>query len=156
MTSRQAVLESLEQMKRLTESEDTARIRSAWLQSIKDLFVKFEGWLQTARDRDLLQVRRGEVALSEERLGDYSAPGLTIAIPGGLTISIVPRARFVAGASGRVDFHFPPREAALLQRTNGDWEFAILDDRLGYRMVPLNEESFWMTIGKLIGRESAW
>jgi hypothetical protein len=151
MTSKQTVLDSLEKQKNAEWSDEVAAIKKEWLTSLDRLFGKISEWLRDAAERKLLEVKPGQIGVREERLGGYFAPSCDIVAPSGITLRIVPTARFIVGANGRVDLLCPPNEAILVRKNGDDWAFAELDAPRGWRFIPLTEESFWEVLGKLVG-----
>jgi hypothetical protein len=95
----------------------------------------------------------GEVAVSveEEQLGRYDAPSLKIITPVGKAVHIVPKARLVVGAYGRVDFVCSPKKLILVQSRPGQWHFVDLKpDKGGWSYGELTEDSFWKALQYLL------
>ena len=155
------LIDFLRQQKHHTEHEQVswAEIREAWIKDLHDLMSQFKEWLQDAVAEHLLTVEESEVLLSENNLGTYSAPALTICAPRSRSVHIVPKARVVLGSEGRVDFESGPNRAKLL-RVAGDWKF-VREDFSGSPLGPLaapmkreladlNEQNFRETIRELL------
>jgi len=127
---------------------DPEEVRSEWLSELRRLFKTFRTWTKDAKRQGLLEIRNESVHLEEERLGGYDAPALRIASPR-VAIRIVPRARNVIGALGRVDFETPSERLILIRSDSNTWKFARL---VGHRWetTELTEGTFWNVLGSLL------
>lgn len=98
-------------MNAATESEI-----STFLSKIEDFFSDLEKWSSEVG----LTTTRGSVEVSEEILGTYSAPTLTIIDSTGESIAeAVPIGRSIVGANGRVDLNGTYDKAILLALSEG-------------------------------------
>lgn len=108
-------------------------------------------WLSEAEQEALLSVTEYSISIHEERLGSYDAPALEIITPGGLAVSIRPKARFVVGGMGRVDFGTSSKSRILVRKDRATWQFACLVPAEGrWSFVDLDENSFWQTLNDLM------
>jgi hypothetical protein len=150
MSEKNRVLDQLKaQKKALAEEEpDPKQVREDWKKDLKDLFDKFRDWTKDAEQAGLLEIQEQEVHLEDSRLGKYVAPALRLQAPR-TGIRIIPKARYVAGARGRVDLETPTQRLMLLRTDKHTWKFARL---VGHRYVTadLTEDSFWKEIGDLL------
>jgi hypothetical protein len=87
------------------------RLREEWTQAVRDLerdvadWAKAEGW----------KVSASEKVVSEESIGDYTIPDLTIETPEGHRLILEVKGRGPASASGRVQlFAWPTLFRVLL------------------------------------------
>jgi hypothetical protein len=151
MTIKQAVLEKLRNLKNGDRTPESSKIVADWLDALNKLFQQLQAWLSEAVDQKLLEVHYGQRAFYEEKLGEYTAPVIRIAMSTGIEVKIAPKARFAAGTQGRVDFESIPKKYILILRGDSKWEFIEMDPSQGWRFRPLTEESFWDVLDKLIG-----
>ncbi len=155
MTAKDAVLDLLRRQQQATQAnnaEANAALLREWLQSLEELMNKLSAWLNEAEAANLVTVDHLIVGLQEDRFRTlYSAPALRVQSPTGLAVRIVPKARFVVGALGRVDLECPPKKVQLLRNEAGRWQIARLSSQgSGWRMEDLTEEAFWQTLGDLL------
>lgn len=153
MTSKEAVFELLKKEKDVGDpvKQDPATLRREWCLALNELVGQFREWLRTAESEGLLSVKKFSVRIHELRLGDYEAPALEIVTPRGFAVSIKPKARFVVGGAGRVDFDAAPRLAILIRKDRTHWQFAKLAAEQGqWLFVDLDENSFWKTLNELL------
>ena len=61
MTSKQAVLKSLEKQKNVGQTDEAVAIKKEWLAALDGLFDKIANWLKDATKRKLLEIRPVEV-----------------------------------------------------------------------------------------------
>ena len=151
MTTKESVLEALAKQKNVDKSAEAIAIKTEWLLALKNLFDQITLWSKEAVDRKLLEIKEGQVAIQEERIGAYYAPSCEFITPAGIRVHILPKARFVVGSIGRVDWESPPNEVILVRKNGNNWQFAELDAPCGWRYTPLTEESFWEMLGNMIG-----
>jgi hypothetical protein len=149
MSAKTTVLESLRRQKELAETEDAQTLRNEWLADLKALIDQLKGWLAEAIDQKLLTIKEERTVIREERIGSYYAPNLTIVAPSGFSVQITPKARFVAGAEGRVDLESPAIKEILVRNKAGQWQLAEPSNN-GWTFRSLTEESFWVALGRLI------
>lgn len=100
-------------------------LRDDWTRAVLDLekdvadWAKAEGWDVSASDR----------VVSEESIGDYAVPDLTIETPEGQRLILEVKGRGPANASGRVQlFAWPTLFRVLLLRKSGDDNWIIRTD----------------------------
>lgn len=115
-----------------------------WLADVEELARDVERW----SNQNNWLVRRDTKSITEDKLGSYLVPYLTIRAPQGGMI-FEPIARYVVGASGRVDLcAFPSFFNAVVVRTDSGWHIKSLDkDSVDRRW---SEESFLETASQLM------
>jgi hypothetical protein len=150
MSEKAKVLDQLKAQKQALAAPelDPTQMVEKWTTELKRLFKDFRAWMKEAEEQGLLEIQEQEVHLEDERLGDYDAPALRIQSPR-MGIRIVPRARYVVGARGRVDFETPTQRLILLRTDENKWKFARLVGHK-YETADLTEDSFWKEIGALL------
>lgn len=149
MADKEAVMRLLEERQQAgLESGEPDDLREEWLRAVGSLLRRIRGWLADAESRRLLHVEQDTATIEEERLGTYSAPMLHVQTPG-VSVRIVPSARIVIGARGRVDFETPASRVMLLRTADQKWEFREPSPS-GWRVMPLDEGSFWTVMDSLL------
>ena len=78
------------------------KAKSEWKKNINILYENIRDWLSDAANNNLLEIQEKTIQLSEEHLGQYKVPCLTIKTSGD-TVSINPVGRLIIGAQGRFD-----------------------------------------------------
>lgn len=156
------LIDFLRQQKQDTQhkQENWAKIRESWITDLRALMSQFKAWLKDAVAEQLIEVQEHEVPLSEDNLGTYNAPSLTISAPRARSIHIVPKARLIFGGQGRVDFECGPNRAKLIRVDKEHWKFVREDFSgapLGRLSTPmkrtladLSEQNFRETIRELL------
>ena len=97
-------------LRQLSEQKDLSKLKSPeivteWRNSLRRLFDQFKMWLTEKSAKDVLRVVETSDRIKERLLEpEYLIPILRIEAPNGDVVQIVPKARIVAGAYGRVDF----------------------------------------------------
>ncbi len=141
-TGSEALLGFLREAKKQADAEKPDDIRVEWQRALEQLFDVLEKHLRRAVEAKLLTVKRDSTAVLEPRLGQYDVPRLTISAPNGREVRVLPCARYVVGAKGRVDVGSGPKTALLLWTDSG-WQLANREGGRGAPPpVPLTEESF--------------
>ena len=154
MTAKDAVLERIRAQQHDDNGGHVHRsllVREEWLRAIDELFGRFRGWLTEAETVGL-RVVEDKDHVNEDRLGTYSVPTLQLIFPSGDSILIKPKARYVVGGSGRVDFERVPRSMILVRKQAEPplWQFARLVPSYGrWTFEDLSEDSFWKVIDEL-------
>ena len=122
--------------------EDWEAQRDEWVAAVEKIADEAEAW---ARERQWL-VHRDRKTITEDRIGSYDVPVLTIQAPAGRLI-LDAIARYIVGASGRIDLcAFPSYEKVLVVRTDAGWHFVInppVPDR------PWSKEAFLAIVSQL-------
>jgi len=161
MPTADPLIDFLRQQKQDAEGRKVnwARIRESWITDLRELMAQIRAWLKDAVAERLLEVREHEVSLTEDGLGTYTVPALTISAPRSRLIQIVPKARLIVGAEGRVDLESGPNRAKLIH-VGKAWKFVREDfsgARLGRLSAPmkreladLSEQKFRETIRELL------
>jgi len=108
----------LRQQKKVRKPEARAKRRREWLRVLNAFFQEIQSWLEEAQQEKLIHVERGERKLTEEALGTYTAPCLTLTV-GEKTITLRPIGFTIIGADGRVD----------MESSNGTYMFLYVADR---------------------------
>jgi hypothetical protein len=126
--------------------DELDKLRKTWLADLDALFEMLQDYLKPGVDEKLLSLEPGEIELCEESLGTYTAPTLTIHMPGHLKVRVEPVAMEVLGGrhTGRVDLISGPNKARLLRGPSGEWVLGMPSVQFG-RMVfdvePLTAEN---------------
>jgi hypothetical protein len=150
MTAKELMLSRLGKQKGSTEGAPQDVLRE-WLAALSQLYQEFAAWMNDAVAQNLLQVTETKIPIKEEKLGTYNAPALKVVTPRGDVMQILPRARMVVGAYGRVNFESSGNKAMLVRSGLDKWQFAKLNpDRGGWVFEDLTEESFWKTLDGLL------
>jgi hypothetical protein len=152
MTAKEQVLDLLQQEQQKNTNAAKAARRKEWEGALRELFLQFEEWLKDAVDRGLLTVSTEPIVLEEKKLGPPLAVQRLVAeTPAGVKFRISPKARYVAGADGRVDFERAPERISLLRKAPSAWYFMEFNPAgEGFVAVDLTEEAFWNRIRRLI------
>jgi hypothetical protein len=150
MSEKDKVLDQLKKQKQalVAPEPEPKQVVEEWTAELNRLFKDFRSWTKEAEEQGLLEIQEQEVHLEDERLGDYDAPALRIQSPR-MGIRIVPRARYVVGGRGRVDFETPTQRLMLVRTDENKWKFARLVGHK-YETTDLTENSFWKEIGALL------
>ncbi|HVN85893.1 MAG TPA: hypothetical protein VMW17_13725 [Candidatus Binatia bacterium] len=157
MPTTDPLIDFLRQQKHDAEREqvDWEEIRESWIRDLHALISQFKEWLRDAVTERLLTVEEYRLTVSEDDLGTYQAPALTIRAPRSRSVQIVPRGRLIVGGTGRVDFESGPNRATLIRVDQGLWKFMtrrLSGSPIGplFETADLNAESFRGTIRQLL------
>lgn len=136
------LLDLLEMHQRATPPPASPTDRDQWCAEIRGLMTRIKNWLDEAQARRLaerpsgsqesagilLQVEPLQVALA---VGAevYHADALRVIAPGGRFVEIVPKAKAVLGASGRVDIVSPKGRAMIARFGPDQWSFVWPDEK---------------------------
>jgi hypothetical protein len=144
-------------------SEQAAALtkREEWIASVTRLLAQIKDWLAQADTKRILMLDEAPLRLSEQGLGTYETPGLTIGL-GTREVRIKPVARHVL-APLRVTGRMPvPRAYGRVDMTNGLDRYLIFrtakepDDHWtiiqedGPLMEPFDQESFEAALKSLL------
>jgi hypothetical protein len=92
--------------------------RDEWIAAVEQLVSDAEAWATEQH----WSVHRGPKTITEGRLGTYEVPALLIWAPAGRFV-LDPIARFVGGASGKIDLCvFPSCDSVMIVRTDAGWQ----------------------------------
>jgi len=150
-TEKEAIIDRLRGQRDALDPAEGEALRSEWVAALHALMEMFRGWLADAERERLLRVEAEEINRDEERLGSYQVPVMKLLTPKGESLRIVPRARIVVGARGRVDLECPPNSAILIRSEPERWQFArLVPEKRGWIFHDLSEDSFWQVIGELL------
>jgi hypothetical protein len=111
------ITEFLRKQKEAASPERAERRRKEWLAALDQLIQQIHSWLTDAEDEKLIKVRKSNITISEETLGTYQAPSLTLTV-GTKTVTLKPIGGVIIGADGRVD----------MQSAKGTYMFLYLAD----------------------------
>ena len=104
---------------------DWAAKRSEWLSDLRTLTAQVKDWLAPAVQKGLLRVQDDEVQIEEQYLGSYAAPSLVISGPGASRVKLVPIARLIVGAQGRVDLISGSEKFVLVRTKPREWGASV-------------------------------
>ena len=141
MTGSAALREFLKQ-KQLEEQDlkkSKKDIVNDWQERVSQLLSLFEKWLEPMVKENLVAIERNTIEMTEDPLGTYEIKVMDVTA-GSARVNIVPIARYVVGASGRVDLVRGHNKTMLILTEDNKWVFAYRDD--GLQTEPLTEDSF--------------
>jgi hypothetical protein len=132
-----------------SKQQEVAELRDEWTRAIRDLekdvadWAKAEGWNVSASER----------VVSEESIGDYAVPDLTIETPEGQRLILEVKGRGPASAAGRVQlFAWPTLFRVLLLRKSDDGWVIRTDSGIPLRKT-WNRETFVTLARDLLSAE---
>jgi hypothetical protein len=132
-----------------SKQQEVAELRDEWTRAIRDLekdvadWAKAEGWNVSASER----------VVSEESIGDYAVPDLTIETPEGQRLILEVKGRGPASAAGRVQlFAWPTLFRVLLLRKPDDGWVIRTDSGIPLRKT-WNRETFVTLARDLLSAE---
>lgn len=112
------------------------QVRDEWVAAVEQLVRDAEAWSQAQG----WACRREQKTVTEDRLGEYSAPRLLIHSPDGRLL-LDPIARHVPGALGVVEFcALPSYDSVRIARTEAGW--GLYPDGASDRPRPWSETAF--------------
>ena len=117
-------------------------VRDEWVAAVERIMDDAEAW---AQDQPWF-VHRDRKTITEDRIGSYEVSVLMIRTPAARLI-LDPIARYVGGASGRIDLCvFPSYEDVLIVRTESGWHFATVPPTFNR---PWSKEAFLEIVAEL-------
>jgi hypothetical protein len=125
-------------------------VRDQWLETVRDFCNEVTGWSEAQG----WTVTRKQLDITEELLGSYVAPLLTVQTEHG-AVMVEPIGRAVIGAAGRIDLYAYPtlfRVMLLQSLKNGQW--LIRTDSGIFLKQPWNEATFVELVADLTGASS--
>ena len=137
MASLKEFLES-EAEKLRSEQAEALTKREEWIAAVGRLVAQIKDWLGQADTKRILMIEEAPLRLSEQGLGTYEIPGLTIGL-GPREVRIRPVARYVATPLRSSGVIFVPRVHGRVDMTNG------LDKYLIFR-VEMEPRDRWSII----------
>ena len=151
MAAKEELLEKLRQEKEQPRAK-AKDILAEWQEAIAQLFSQLYKWLADPEAKHLLMVFKSSTTVREEDLlGEYDAPAFKINTPNGEAVYVVPKARMVVGALGRVDLECMPRRLTLVRVEPTRWKLGRLPrDGGGWTFQDLTESSFWEALSELL------
>src|SRR5258707_15644543 len=103
--------------------ENWEQIRDTWVADVESLAHDIEQW---AAENDW-DSKRESKEITEDEIGSYQIPVVRVHTLQG-RVYFEPCARFVLGASGRIELSATPSFAQVVMlRTNGSWRFLTED-----------------------------
>lgn len=107
-------------------ARDQEQARREWIAAVEAVVDQAQQWCEEQN----WWVHRDQKTITEELLGTYQVPILTIQTRTGGRLIFEPVARDVIGARGRIDFIvFPTYDRVLIVRTEEDWRFTSIEER---------------------------
>jgi hypothetical protein len=126
-------------------AESCEEQRDEWVAVVEQLVSEAETWATEQH----WSVHRGPKSITEGRLGTYEVPALLIWSPAGRFV-LDPIARFVGGASGRIDFCvFPSCDSVMILRTDAGWQ---VENNPRTISRPWSRQTFFEVISELAGK----
>jgi hypothetical protein len=105
--------EFLRKQKAADNPERRNQRKKAWLAALDKLFQNIRSWVAEAERENLIKIRIDRVNHTEEALGTYEVPRLTLAVDH-KTVVLKPIGATIVGADGRVDMISPKGTFLLL------------------------------------------
>ncbi len=127
------------QKKAKRQEIDWDKRKTEWIHQLWELFSSIEQWLSPLVKENLANISRAEFSITEEFMGTYESPSITIQFPDN-PIQLRPVGRNIIGARGRVDVISMRKRAMLLLHEDG-WKIAIKEQQ-GFDYKMLDEEAF--------------
>jgi hypothetical protein len=136
-----------------SEQAEALTKRQEWIASVDRLIARIKDWLAQADTKRILMIEEAPLRLSEQGLGTYEIPSLTIGL-GPREVRIKPVARFVATPMRSTGIIFVPRVHGRVDMTDGLDKYLIFrvetepQDRWSIikqessRLEPFDENSF--------------
>lgn len=108
----------LREQKEARSPQRKARRRKDYLDAVAALLGQIRAWLTEAQREKLVKLYPDKIKITEEALGTYTAPCLTLT-GAGKTVHVKPIGATIIGADGRVD----------MESANGTFMFLYLADK---------------------------
>jgi hypothetical protein len=119
--------------------------RDDWVAAVEQIVSDAEAWATEQH----WSVHRGPKTITERLLGTYDVPALLIRAPTGRFV-IDPIARFVGGASGRIDFCvFPSCDYVMIVRADAGWQIETNPKTISR---PWSRPTFFEVVSELAGK----
>lgn len=110
-----SLTEFLREQKAAAQSPDIVKKQDEWIKVVEALLAQIRKWLSEEELQKLISVDSDQVSITEETIGTYTAPSLTLTVPGTKKrVKVVPIGRTIIGANGRVDMKFSHGSYLLL------------------------------------------
>ncbi|MBI4580355.1 MAG: hypothetical protein HY718_11675 [Planctomycetes bacterium] len=124
-----------------------------WKAKLVGLLAKLKGWLKPAIEGKppLVEWTDLEVAISETEGEVYKAPGARLIGPKGRFVEIVPKARHIFNAMGRVDLVSRRGRAMLARFAPDEWSFVWTSADGRWESAKLTEDSFAEVLSEMLG-----
>ena len=134
-------------------SMDWQREKAAWLRQLDDLYARIEGFLKPYIDAGQISVSTSPFEISEEHLGVYSAPQLSIAI-GSKTVSLEPIGTIQVGNRGRVDIASNLARAQMILVESGTVSQLLPSSGIGKPQASMKSLTTGRWIWKIVTRDT--
>ena len=117
--------------------------RNQWLKKTKGLFDIIKKWISPLEVKGYISISTSDHTITEQLLGTYHAPVLTITFFSGEKVHLVPKGLNIISGKGRVDLKFGMREIMIVgQDEDPGWFFAEREGRGKPRQFDFNKENF--------------
>jgi hypothetical protein len=116
--------------------------KDAWVRSVDALYGTIEEMLRDSIAAGDVALRRFDVQVTEDFIGEYTIPALELRV-GGERVEFRPKGVNVIGAAGRVDLRGERDTVTLVKGkadANGEWA-VVLQRVPSLKMAPLDRES---------------
>lgn len=125
-----------------------------WIEDVRVLLERLRSWLKPALegDKPLIQWEPLQVAIAEGDRPVYHAPGARLIGTRDRFVEIVPKARAVFNAMGRVDLVSRKGRAMLARFSRGHWSFVWNSGKEGnWESAELTEATFAEVLREMLG-----
>ena len=139
-----SLIEFLKKQKEKGRNAGVTRERKVleWQQILNRLFSQIQRWLTEAQMQGLITVTKGKTKITEDTLGTYTTPVLTLATATN-SLRINPVGRTIIGANGRVDIESKVGTYMLLYlEPEGVWVHGAKGAKEPAQFPKLTEELF--------------
>lgn len=117
--------------------------RSAWVNRINNLLKTIKAWLEPLETKQYVRVDFSEIVITEQLLGTYKAPCMTINFFNGDSVELVPKGLHIISGNGRVDLKLGLREIMIIgQDGEEEWIFAERNGPGKSRQFQFNKDNF--------------
>ena len=140
MTLKEFLVSEAEKLR--SEQSEALSKRKEWIESVDRLIIHIKGWLEEADPQRILRIEDGPLRMSEQGLGPYEIPSLTMGL-GPREVRIKPVARFVATPMRSTGVIFVPRVHGRVDMTDGLGKYLIfrVETEPQYRWSIIQQES---------------
>ncbi|HTV13323.1 MAG TPA: hypothetical protein VME68_01335 [Acidobacteriaceae bacterium] len=135
-------------------SMDWQREKAAWLRQLDDLYARIEGFLKSYIDAGQISLSTSPFEISEEHLGVYDAPQLSIAI-GSKTVTLEPMGTIQVGNRGRVDITSNLARAQLVLIESGAVSQLLPSSGIGKPQPSMKSLTTGRWVWKIVTRDTA-
>lgn len=135
--------ESLEKDKNI----DWQGRKDKWISSVNTLYENVTNWLLPLINQNLIEIKKSEISIFEEYLGNYQISQVSIAI-GHEKILLIPKGSVIIGGFGRVDLIGKNGSMLLILTDWDNWKVAIKETKV--KFIDLDKDIFTGLIKELI------